>query len=139
MYLTQHAALTALTTLPLRAAGASWSALALFSAGAVLIDVDHYLSYAWREGDFSLVNAYRYHRDRVKRGSARPGLNLHLPSLWPGRNRPLHALSSLAALGLLAWLAPVLRPVVAGALYHRLQDYVYESARVGPQRSKRVG
>ena len=134
MYPTQHAAVTALTALPLRAAGVSWRALALFGAGAVLIDVDHYLGYAWREGDFSLVNAYRYHVNRVRRGAARPGLNLHLPPLWPGHHRPLHAVSALALLGFLAWLAPVLRPLVAGAAYHRLQDYVYESSRVGVKR-----
>ena len=135
MYPTQHAALTALTALPLRAAGHSWRTLALFGAGAVLIDVDHYLSYAWREGDFSLANAYNYHRHRVQRGGARPGLNLHLPPLWPGRNRPFHAVSVLAAACALAWFTPASRPVVAGALYHRLQDYVYESARRGVPRA----
>lgn len=136
MYPSQHAAITALTALPLRAAGVSWRSLALFGAGAVLIDVDHYLSYAWREGDFSLRNAYHYHRNRVRRDDARPGLNPHLPPLWPGRNRPFHAISVLAGFCALAWLAPVLRPLAAGALYHRLQDYVYESASVGVKREE---
>ena len=134
MYPSQHAALTALTTLPLRAAGFRWPALALFTAGAVLIDVDHYLSYAWREGDFSLVNAYRFHRGRIPRGTARPGVNLHLPPLWPGKNRPFHAVSVLVVLCLCAWAAPALRPLAAGALYHRLQDYVYESASITEDR-----
>ena len=136
MYPTQHAALTALTCLPLRAAGVSWKSLAVFGAGAVLIDVDHYLSYAWREGDFSLLNAYRFHVGRVRRGAVRPGLNLHLPPLWPGPNRPFHAVSVLAGFCLLAWVAPVLRPLVLGALYHRLQDYGYESSSVGVDRDE---
>jgi hypothetical protein len=136
VYPTQHAALTALTALPFRAAGVSWRSLALFGAGAVLIDVDHYLSYAWHQGDFSLANAYRFHRNRVDRHVARPGFNLHLPPLWPGPNRPLHAVSALTVLCALAWAAPALRPVVAGALYHRLQDYLYESTSVGVQRAE---
>ena len=134
MYPSHHAALTEITTVPLRAAGVGWRSLALFGAAAVLIDVDHYLSYAWREGDFSLVNAYRFHRGRVDRGRVRPGLRLHLPPFWPGPNRPFHAVSFLAAFCLLAWAAPALRPLAAGALYHRLQDYLYESASVGVDR-----
>ena len=136
MYPTQHAAVTALTALPLRAAGLSWRSLALFSAAAVFLDVDHYVGYAWREGDFSLRNAYLYHLNRVRRGDVRLGLNLHPPPLWPGPNRPAHAISVLAALCLLAWIAPVLRPLAAGAVYHRVQDYVYESTRVGVPRSE---
>lgn len=136
MYPSQHAAVTALSAIPFRAVGVSWSRLGLFTAGAVLIDVDHYLSYAWREGDFSLVNAYRYHRNRVPRGAARAGLNLHLPPLWPGPNRPFHAVSVLGAMCVLAWLAPILRPLVAGAIYHRLQDYLYESMRLGVDRQE---
>ena len=136
MYPSQHAALTALTALPFRAAGHSWRSLALFGAGAVLIDVDHYLSYAWREGDFSLINAYRFHRNRVRRSDAHAGLNLHVPPFWPGSNRPFHAVSVLGAACLLAWLTPAVRPIVAGALYHRVQDYVYESARRGVPRSE---
>ena len=135
MYPTQHAAVTALSAVPLRAAGVGWRTLGLFAAGAVLLDVDHYVSYAWRTGDLSLPNAYRYHRDRMQRGKARLGLNLHLPPLWPGSSRPFHAVSLLAALCLLAWAAPALRPAAAGALYHRLQDYLYESARVSTKPS----
>ena len=136
MYPSQHAAVTAVTALPLRVAGVSWRSLALFSAAAVLLDADHYAGYAWREGDFSLLNAYRYHVNRVRRGDVRLGLNLHPPPLWPGPNRPAHAVSVLAALGVLAWIAPALRPLVAGAVYHRLQDYLYESTRVGVPRNE---
>jgi hypothetical protein len=136
MYPTQHAAVTAISTLPLRAVGFGWRTLSLFTAGAVLIDVDHYLSYAWRTGDFSVPNAYRYHRNRLRRGEARLGPNLHFPALWPGPNRPFHAVSLLAAFCFLAWAAPALRPIAAGALYHRLQDYLYESSRAGVERDE---
>jgi hypothetical protein len=136
MYPTQHAAVTAISTLPLRAAGFGWRPLGLFTAGAVLIDVDHYLSYVWKTGDFSLLNAYQYHRHRMQRGAARLGLNFQLPSLWPRASRPFHAVSVLVGFCLLAWLVPALRPIAAGAIYHRLQDYLYESTRVGTGRKE---
>ncbi len=117
---------------PLRARGVSWKAVAQFSAGSVLIDGDHYVAYVIRTGDLHVRRAYLFHRNRVKRDEARFALNLHVPRLLPGRNRPAHALAVMAALAVLAVRFPALRPGVAGILFHRLQDYMWESARVGP-------
>ena len=121
---------------PLRAAGVSWSDIAQFSAGSVLIDADHYVAYVARTGDLHPRRAYLFHRNRVKRDAARFALNLHVPRLLPGRNRPAHSLAVLGAAAAAAALVPALRPVVAGVLFHRLQDYLWESSRVGPVRDE---
>jgi hypothetical protein len=136
VYPTYHALATALVALPLRASGVSWGAIAQFSAGSVLIDGDHYLAYVAHTGDLHLRRAYLFHRNRVKRDEARFAPNLHVPRLLPGRNRPAHAMVVMAALAGIAVRFPVLRPVVAGILFHRLQDYVWEASRVGPGRDE---
>jgi len=136
VYPRHHALATAVAVVPLRLAGVSWWEVAQFAAGSVLIDADHYVAYAWRTGDLSLVRAYRFHQGRVKRDEARFGLNAHVPRVLPGKNRPAHALVVLAGLGLVALVVPPLRPVVGGILFHRLQDYAWESARVGPGRDE---
>lgn len=120
----------------MRAAGISWWALTQFAAGAVFLDADHYGSYVWRTGDLSLRRAYTFHRGRVPRDEARFALNLHVPRLLPGRNRPAHALVVTAAIGFLAATVPALRPVMLGALFHRVQDYLWESARVSAHRDE---
>ncbi|CAA9287827.1 MAG: hypothetical protein AVDCRST_MAG77-4452 [uncultured Chloroflexi bacterium] len=125
MYPTQHAAITAITALPLRRRGWNWTELSLFAAGAVLIDVDHYLSYAVREGDWSLPRAYRWHIRRVPPMDRRRP-HLYLPPLLWDQYRWFHAIVPLALLALAARLWPPLRPLALGALYHRLQDYAVE-------------
>jgi hypothetical protein len=136
VYPTHHAIVTAIALVPLRASGVSWGALAQFAAGSILLDADHYAAYAWRTGDLSVHRAYSFHRGRVKRDEARFALNLHVPRLLPGRNRPAHAVVVIAGIALVAALVPSLRPVLLGALFHRLQDYAWESARVGPGRDE---
>jgi len=125
LYPTQHAALTAGAALPLRLRGWSWRDVALFWATGWLIDVDHYLSYVWRTGDFSPVNAYSFHKARTPRTR---GWQFHPrpPNFWPGGHRPFHALSVLLALLLLSRLIPALRPIAWGAVVHRAEDLAWE-------------
>jgi hypothetical protein len=113
-----HAAAAVVAALPLLRRG--WSPLAAgqFAAAAVLIDADHYATYAWRIGDLSLPRAYRFHRRRGQHP-----FRLHRPAVLVDGHRPLHAPALLAALALLARRYPVLWPLVAGMLFHRLLDY----------------
>jgi hypothetical protein len=113
-----HAAATAVAAVPLLRRGKSPLWVGLFAAAAVLIDADHYASYAWRIRDLSLPRAYRYHRRR----HGRP-FRLHRPAVAVDPRRPLHAPLLLAGLTLLARRYPLLRPLVAGMLFHRLLDY----------------
>lgn len=120
-----HAALTAVAAAPLLARGWSLWKVAQFGAAAVLIDADHYASYVWRIRDLSLSRAYWFHRRKVDHAYL-----LHRPRLLIDPHRPLHAPVLLALLALLARRFPVLWPVVAGMLFHRLLDYAYAGWRL---------
>lgn len=138
MYPSQHAALAALTCIPLRLRGWTLPELGAFAAGAVLIDVDHYLAYAVRHNDWSLGNAYRWHLRRV------PPLVYHrphpyLPPLVFDRYRPFHGVTPIALAALCTRLSPesappglshllvrLLRAAAWGVLFHRLCDYSVE-------------
>ena len=115
-----------MAVVPLRRRGWSWRDIGLFWTSAVLIDVDHYLSYVWRYHDLSLPHAYDFHRNSVPRGGAW-NVKLHAPNFWPGDHRPFHAVVFLLALWLLSRRVPLLRPVACGAVFHRLQDYAWET------------
>jgi hypothetical protein len=125
---THHVLSAAIAAMPLRRAGWSSLDLGVFAAGAVLIDVDHYLSYAWHTGDLSLLRAYRHHRAQAKTPPRvyRLAISWHLP-FWGGYNRPFHAAPPLAGVALAALRWPLLRPLVAGLLLHRVLDMVWES------------
>jgi hypothetical protein len=122
---THHAALTALAAVPLIRRGWSPWRVAQFAAAAVLIDADHYASYAVRIRDLSLWRAYRFHRRR----GAHP-YRLHRPAVALDPHRPLHAPALLLALAFLARRFPLLWPLVAGMLYHRFLDYVESTKNV---------
>ena len=53
-----HALAAGAAAVPLARAGWRPLDLALFLAGAVLIDGDHYLGYVWETGDISFPRAY---------------------------------------------------------------------------------
>ena len=129
-----HAAAAALAALPLRTRGWSPLAIAQFAAGAVLIDADHYATYAWRIRDLSLTRAYRFHRRR----HGHP-FRLHRPAVAVDTHRPLHAPLLLAGLTLLARRYPLLWPLVAGLLFHRLLDYAASVAGVAGALRDREG
>jgi hypothetical protein len=128
MYPTHHAAAAIAAAAPLARRGWTRPALAAFALAAVLIDVDHYLSYACARGDLSLWRAYRYHRAREQR--SRWGLRRPTPALLVDPRRPFHAVAVLAALLLAARRWPGLRPLALGALFHRLLDLGWECVRV---------
>ena len=117
---TQHAALTALAAVPLIRRGWSPWRVAQFAAAAVLIDADHYASYAARIRDLSLWRAYRFHRRRGEHP-----YRLHRPAMMVDAHRPLHAPALLVALTVLARRFPFLWPLVAGMLFHRFLDYAW--------------
>ncbi|MFL5804079.1 MAG: hypothetical protein ACJ8CR_20335 [Roseiflexaceae bacterium] len=90
----------------------------LLTLAGVAVDLDHYLLYALRSGDWSLAGALRYDRRR-----GRP--------IRPGDTRPrygsLRSIAHRAPISLpLAWLLarrwPVLRPLAAGLTLHLALD-----------------
>lgn len=113
----------AATTMMLPLARRGWSLIALtsFLGAAVLIDVDHYLGYAWQTGDFSLRRAYAFHRRR-HRHPLRWRFHPHWPVLGFETGRVFHSVPVLLALWAAATRWPQLRPIAGGALFHRLQD-----------------
>src|SRR6266545_1426767 len=121
-----HAAATALAAVPLFQRKWRPSAVGQFAAAAVLIDVDHYLAYAWRVRDLSLPRAYQFHRARMDRYKG----SLHVPVLVADRARPFHAPVLLALAWPLARRFPVLRALVWGALFHRALDYTWHAAMI---------
>jgi hypothetical protein len=91
---------------------------ALLALAGVAVDLDHYLLYALRSGDWSLLGALRYDRRR-----GRP--------IRPGDTRPrygsLRSIVHRAALTIpLAWLIarwrPALRPLAVGVTLHLAMD-----------------
>ena len=129
---THHLAAAVACTLPLASRGWGLTALAGFSATAVLIDVDHYFSYIWHTGDLSLRRAYLYHRGNLGRWRWRP--RFRRPALLIEPHRPFHPMAALACLCALAVRWPALAPIAWGALFHRLLDFVWQCAVV-PERA----
>ena len=119
-----HALAAAAATIPLARAGWRPLDLALFMAGAVLVDGDHYLGYIWETGDLSFGRAYAYYTRRYHRPK-RYGLNVRRPSLGVDPVRALHSAPAIGAAFLVAWFLPRLRPLAWGLLFHRLQDELY--------------
>lgn len=90
----------------------------LLAAGGVLVDLDHFLLYAVRSGDWSISGALvydRYRHYRPEPGDTRPRYGkmrswLHDPLMLP---------ISL----LLAWQWPALRPPALGLFLHLCLDH----------------
>lgn len=92
-------------------------ALIVMLAG-VLIDVDHYILYAARSGDWSPIGALRY--DRWRKRPIRPGdTRPRYGSLRSVLHRPLLTIP-LAGVLALAW--PAARPLALGLTLHLLMD-----------------
>lgn len=95
---------------------------ALVVIGGVAIDVDHFVLYAARSGDWSLLGGLRYDRrrhGRFRRGDTRPRYG----QLRSEVHRPLVTLPLVWVLAL-AW--PWLRPVAAGLTLHLLLDVPFQ-------------
>jgi hypothetical protein len=94
-----------------------WKAV-LVTLGGVLIDVDHYLLFALRSGDWNPYSSVRYNHYRHNHP-------------WRGDHRPrfgsLRSLLHQRAFGfsiaaLIAWYAPKLRPLAWALALHLLMD-----------------
>ncbi len=129
-----HALAAGVATVPLALAGWRPLDLALFLAGAVLVDGDHYLGYVWETGDISFARAYAYHSSRYHQPK-RYGLNLRRPYLGVDPARALHSAPAIVTAFLVAWLLPRLRPLAWGLLFHRFQDELYGSVVI-PERDE---
>ncbi len=91
---------------------------AMVAFGGVALDIDHYLLYALRSGDWNPIGALRYNRRRMRplrRGDTRPRYgSLRSMFHWPRLTLPL--------LALVSWLWPGLRPLAAGIALHLVLD-----------------
>lgn len=99
------------------------AAYVAFVAAAVLIDVDHYLAYVWKTGDWSPGRAIAYHRSRYVPFQWR--LRPRWPRLGFEEDRLFHAAPVLLALFALGRRWPALSPVACGVLFHRVQDELW--------------
>lgn len=91
---------------------------ALVALSGVLIDVDHYVLYALRSGDWNPVGALRYYKRRSQ--PFRPGDTR--PRYGPLRSIAHHAPLTIPLLWLLAWGWPRLRPLAVGVTLHLAMD-----------------
>ncbi|NWG22558.1 MAG: hypothetical protein HXY39_19805 [Chloroflexi bacterium] len=113
---------------------------ALMALGGVALDIDHFLLYALRSGDWRPSGALRYDRRRhrpPRRGDTRPRYG----SLRSVAHQPLATLP-LAWLAALCW--PALRPFVAGITMHlaldlHLPDHDWRVRRRAQERCERCG
>jgi len=71
MKVSVHAASTGIISL-LILVTVNWHSAVLFFIGGVLIDIDHYLNYAIRKRDLSLIRAYNWHLKILKEIRANP-------------------------------------------------------------------
>ena len=91
---------------------------ALLAISGVAVDLDHYLLYALRSGDWNLYGAMRYDRRRskpIRSGDTRPRYGalrsiLHRTAL------------TVPVAWILAWRWPALRPIAAGMSLHLALD-----------------
>jgi hypothetical protein len=122
-----HAVATIALAIPLRALGWSWPQLVGLFVGGVLVDGDHYLSYAWHTGDLSIRRAYAFHR-----GAYRSPFDRQLHPRWPSfgieRYRELHSFAAIGATFGISLVsgraAPVVRAIGIGLAFHRLLDEI---------------
>jgi hypothetical protein len=113
MTLGRHLAYTgaaAAALLPFR----SGAEILLFAAAGILIDADHYLLYVLRRRDMSVRGMFRYFDEFKTVEKTVPYFGLCL----------FHTVDVLFLVGILAWFFPLLRPVVAGMLFHHLLDII---------------
>ena len=94
---------------------------ALLLIGGVGLDVDHYLLYALRSGDWSPRRAWRH--DSQRHAPLHPGERRR--SYGPLRS-PFHdARLTLPLAWLLSWRWPALRPIAIGVTLHLALDFPF--------------
>ena len=92
----------------------SGAEILLFATAGILIDADHYLVYVMRRRDVSIRGMFRYFDEFQAVEKTVPYFGLCL----------FHSADVLLLVGILAWFFPLLRPVVAGMLFHHLLDII---------------
>ena len=119
MTLVRHLAFTgaaAVILLPFR----SGAEILLFAAAGILIDADHYLVYVMRRREVSLRGMFRYFAEFQAVEKTVPYFGLCL----------FHTADILLLIAAFSWFFPLLRPVVAGMLFHHLLD-IFDLTRKG--------
>ena len=91
---------------------------ALVTVAGVLLDVDHYVLYALRSGDWNPLGALHYNQRRSRR--IRPGDTR--PRYGPLRSVLHYKWLTIPLVWLASSLQPVLRPVAVGITLHLLLD-----------------
>lgn len=91
---------------------------ALVTIAGVLLDVDHYVLYALRSGDWNPLGALRYNQRRSRR--VRPGDTR--PRYGPLRSVLHYKRLTIPLVWLAGSLQPALRPIAIGITLHLLLD-----------------
>ncbi|HTG81330.1 MAG TPA: hypothetical protein VL949_05275 [Geobacteraceae bacterium] len=86
----------------------------LFSAGSVLIDVDHYLLYVQRTRSFDIPGMFRYFDALQPVQKTIPYVGLCL----------FHTVDFFLLVGVLTFFHPILLPLLAGFLFHFAADLI---------------
>jgi hypothetical protein len=100
-----------------------WKKLALITIAGTLIDVDHFVLYAMRSGDWNPLGAVKYDKRRhkpIRRGDTKPRYG----SLRSLAHRPWF---TLPLTWLLAWRWPAVQPVAVGLSLHLALDAPFPS------------
>lgn len=85
---------------------------------SVLIDVDHYLFYAFSKKDFSLKNAYEWFIEKSKTNMCLPKNQIKtIPCLF-------HGIETSLILILLIFISPIFFFILLGFLFHQSLDLV---------------
>ena len=79
-----------------------------FLIGSFFIDVDHYIWYALKKREFSLKNAYRYHKDKKDNDK------LHIFHVW----------EFWLVMFILAFLHPFFMLISLGLYFHLIMDFL---------------
>ena len=111
MTLTQHAVLTGVAAVGL-APLLDGESLALFAAGSILIDVDHYLLYIQRTHRFDIGGMFRYFADLQPIQKTIPYVGLCI----------FHTVDFFLLVALLSCFQPLFIPLLAGLLFHFMID-----------------
>jgi hypothetical protein len=114
MTLKQHAIYTGLPVLLLLPVG-SLGTLTLFACGSMLIDVDHYFLFVFREKRLGIREMFRYHDFLFSRKDEIPYSGICL----------FHSLEIFALIAFFACFLPVLLWLLGGMVYHLLLDLLH--------------
>ncbi len=98
-----------------------WYFILVLFLSSVLIDFDHYMTFIWKKGSWSLPDAFDYYIKQIdtiiserKRGIIRKGDFIIF-----------HTIEFHAVVLALGFLYPVFLYVLAGMVFHSLSDLVY--------------